>query len=247
MIYKTKGIVLKVVKYGETSMIASVYTELFGMQSYIINGVRKQQKTNRIGLLQPGAILELEAYHQENKNLQRLKDFQWATIYKSLLSDVIKNSILTYLVELFYNALKQPEANPSLFYFFEDSLLFLDQADSTVSANFSLYFSIQLPQFFGFKIEPITHSFSEEKEMYIDLLEGCFVEEKPNHSHYLDNNLTSVINDLLKVMHPSELIELKINKATRKKLLVAFQQYYALHLPDFGWLKSFAILQEVLS
>lgn len=44
MIYSTKGIVLRTIKYGETSVIASIFTESFGVQSYIVNGVRTSGK-----------------------------------------------------------------------------------------------------------------------------------------------------------------------------------------------------------
>ena len=39
MITKTKGIVLNYIKYGDTSIICKIYTKLFGVQSYIINGI----------------------------------------------------------------------------------------------------------------------------------------------------------------------------------------------------------------
>ena len=48
MTHKTKGIVLRTVHYGETSVITSVYTELFGLQSYIVKGVR--QATEKIAI-----------------------------------------------------------------------------------------------------------------------------------------------------------------------------------------------------
>src|SRR5580700_1042763 len=60
MIHKTKGIVLRTVKYGETSVIVSIYTELFGLQSYIINGIRtssKKKGSAKGNLFQPAAIL----------------------------------------------------------------------------------------------------------------------------------------------------------------------------------------------
>ena len=44
MTHKTKGIVLRTVKYGETSVIVTILTELFGLQSYLINGVRSSSR-----------------------------------------------------------------------------------------------------------------------------------------------------------------------------------------------------------
>ena len=79
MIAKTKGIVLRSVKYGETSLVVTVFTELFGLQSYMVNGVRTTSKkgTSKASLFQPSAILELVAYHNEFNNLQRLREYKW--------------------------------------------------------------------------------------------------------------------------------------------------------------------------
>ena len=89
MIHKTKGVVLKTVKYGETSVIVTIYTELFGLQSYIVNGVRKSSKKGpgKANLFQPANLLDLVVYHNELHNLQRIKEFKWAHIYQHILSE----------------------------------------------------------------------------------------------------------------------------------------------------------------
>ena len=43
MIQQTKGIVLSSIKYAESSIICRIYTESLGLQSYIVNGVRKRK------------------------------------------------------------------------------------------------------------------------------------------------------------------------------------------------------------
>ena len=90
MNHTTKGIVLRTVKYGETSVIVSVFTELFGVQSYIVNGVRSASKKGgtKANLFQPAAILELVVYHNEQKNLQRIKEYRWPVLYEYIFSDV---------------------------------------------------------------------------------------------------------------------------------------------------------------
>ena len=146
MIHKTKGIVIRTIKYGETSIVATIFTELFGMQTYLINGVRKQQKKNGMGImLQPSAILDLEVYHNDMKNMQRIKECSWAAVYQNLLSDVVKNSIVTYMLELLLKSIKQPESNADLFSFCEDAFLNLDVAEKNIASNFSLYFSLPRP------------------------------------------------------------------------------------------------------
>ena len=118
-VHKTRGIVLRTVKYGETSLIVDLFTELFGRQSYLVNGVRTSSRKGmgKANLFQPAANLELEAYHQELKNLQRLKEFRWATLYQHLYFDVLKNSVALFMVELLQKTLKQPEPNPIQFFF----------------------------------------------------------------------------------------------------------------------------------
>src|SRR5215212_5930194 len=149
MIHKTKGIVLRSVKYGETSLVVTMFTELFGLQSYLVNGVRTVPKkgTAKANLFQPAAILELVAYHNEFKNLQRLREFKWAELNQQLFSDIRKNAVAVFMIELLSKCLKQPEGNSELFYFVEDALHHLDEANDTVMANFPLFFALHLAVF----------------------------------------------------------------------------------------------------
>ncbi len=52
---------------------------------------------------------------------------------------------------------------------------------------------------------------------------------------------------LLRVQRPEELQELALNQETRRALLQAFQIFYALQIPDFGEMRTLAVLQTVLS
>ena len=101
MTHKTKGIVLRTVKYGETSVITTIYTEAVGIQSYIIKGVRQSSKrsSGKAIYFQPAAILDLVVYHNELKSLNFIKEFAWSFLYENVLFDVIKNTVAMYLVE----------------------------------------------------------------------------------------------------------------------------------------------------
>src|SRR4051812_32948289 len=100
MTHKTKGIVLRTVKYGDTSVIASVYTEVFGVQSYIVKGVRQTTKksSGKAIYFQPGAILDMVVYQNNLKNLQFIKEYEWAFLYEHVLFDVAKNAVAMYVV-----------------------------------------------------------------------------------------------------------------------------------------------------
>ena len=245
MIHKTKGIVLRTVKYGETSLVVTVFTELFGLQSYLVNGVRTIPKkgTAKANLFQPSAILDLIAYHNEFRNLQRLKEFKWGYLYQHILSDVRKNAVALFMIELLTKCLKQPEPNPELFYFAEDSLHHLDQANDTVTANFPLFFALHVAVFFGFRI---SDKFSESLP-YLDLEEGKFVADQPKHLHYLQDREAAAVSHILKIMQPNELQEVILNQDTRRKITHAVEEYYALQIPDFGTMKTLPVLRELMS
>ena len=243
MTHKTKGIVLRTVKYGETSVVVTVLTELFGVQAYMVNGVRSAKKsTSKANLFQPGAILDLVVYHHEQKSIQRIREFSWSVIYQQVLTDVIKNSIALYLVELLYKCLKQPEKNEALFYFTEDMLQHLDNADRLVTANVPLYFALNLPHFLGFRMND---DYDEEQNI-LDLQEGNFITERPLHNYYIEGENARLTSQLLKVMQPAELAGFPLHHDLRRKLLQYYHSYYALHIQDFGEMKTMAVLQDVL-
>jgi DNA repair protein RecO (recombination protein O) len=52
---------------------------------------------------------------------------------------------------------------------------------------------------------------------------------------------------LLRVQQPGELLELALNQDTRRTLLQAYLTFYALHVPDFGEMRTLTVLQTVLS
>ncbi len=242
MTHKTKGIVLRNIPYGETSLVVTIFTELFGLQTYMVNGVRTTRKSSaKANHFQPGAILFLVVYHNDQQSMQRIKEFTWDFLYQHVLSDVIKNSIALYMVELLHKCLKQPEPNAPLFYFFEDMLLQLDSAEKTVAANYSLFFSLQLPYFFGFRM----NDDDVGEQNILDLEEGNFVMTQPDHPHFMEGEHAQITAQLLKVMQPQELDQFKLNHDTRRKLLLHYQDYYALHIPDFGVMKTLTVLQEV--
>jgi DNA repair protein RecO (recombination protein O) len=243
-LHKTKGLVLRTVKYGETSVIATIFTELFGLQSYLVNGVRASSKkgAGKVNLFQPSAILDLVVYHNELKNLQRLKEFRWEHLYHHILSNVKKNAVALFMVELLTKCLKQPEANPDLFNFIEDAFLHLDRSTESITANFPLYFALHLPVFFGLRIDD---NYSANN-IFLDLEEGSFVQRLPSHPHFLEDRQAYITSQLLKTQRPEELKEIKLNHEFRRNLLYAYETYYALHIQDFGKLKTLPVLKEIL-
>lgn len=244
-IYKTNGIILRTVRYGETSLIVIIFTKRFGVQTYIVNGVRTSKKTGRkAAMYQPAAFLQLEVYHNEQKAINRIKEADWGFIYQNILSDVVKNSIAMFMIELLQKTLKQPEENPDLFHFCANALQQLDTAPAKLAANFGLYFSLHLAAFFGFRFN-ITAT--DNDAQFFDMQEGIFTTEQPSHPHYLQGEDTVATAKLIRVTSPEQLEQVQLNQQKRRQLLLKYVEFYALHMPEFGSMKSLPILFELLA
>ena len=241
--FKTRAIILRTVKYGETSLVVTAFTELFGLQTYLVNGVRTAKKSGlKASLYQPASVVDMEVYHNERNTMHRIKECNRAHVFNNILTDVVKNSVALFLMELLYKLLKQPEQNSDLFYFCEDSLLQLDEAPAHVTANMPLFFALHISHFFGFKIDD---NFSEELP-FLDLQEGNFVEARPHHTFFIEGDNALITSELLKIMLPTELNDIRMNHLKRRELLQRYMEYYALHMQDFGKMKTLMVMQEVL-
>ncbi len=243
-LHNTKGIVLRTVKYGDTSVIATVYTELFGVQSYLVKGVRQSSKKSqgKANYFQPSSILDMTVYHNELKHLQFVKEYNWAYLYENVLFDVVKNTVALYVVELLQHSLIEPEANPELFYLIEDTLKHLDSSNTTVTSILPLFFTLNLASELGFEIQG---NYGEATPI-LDLAEGKFTDVLPEHQHYLIGELAAITSQLVTLNIYLDLEKISFNKITRKQLLDAYLQFLALHISDFGQLKSLPILQAIL-
>jgi DNA repair protein RecO (recombination protein O) len=244
MLQKTRGLVIRSVKYGETSLVVTMFTEVFGIQSYMVSGVRKESVKSgmRASHFQPATLLDMVVYHHQRHNLQRIKECQWAVLYHQIFSDIRKNAVALFMVELLQKCLKQPDPQPELFHFMEDVLQGLDQATPMVAANIPIFFTLHLSHFFGFRMQDTY----DEENMMLDLREGIFVNEPPAHPQWAGNLLSFTVSQFLKAQQPAELEQIPMNRDGRRLLLDTCLQYYALHVSDFGSLRSLPVLQEVL-
>lgn len=242
MLYKTKAVILRIVKYGETSVIATAFTELFGLQSYLVNGVRTANvRSSKASILQPANILDLVVYHREQKNLQRISDMRYSYLYTSLHYDVIKNAVALYIMELLFRVISEAEEQPDLFNFIEQSLLTLDKS-SAAASNLPLYFTLKLGALLGFGFNGKFGS----RSSYLDLREGSFIASAPEHLYYLQPENSQLTSALLSAPTIEEIGAIKMNKQTRAQLLQAYLEYFKLHLPSFTSLKSPRVLHEIL-
>jgi len=241
MLHKTRGIVFKTTNYGESSVIVQVFTEKFGLQSYIINGVKKPRAKIHRNMLQPLYLLDMVVYHKAGGNLQRVSEVKTDPILQSIPYDTVKTAIVMFLNEVLYKAVKHQATDENLFGFIFHGVEWLEHQQSGV-ANFHLLFLLKLTRYMGFYPEVNQDADAD----FFDLKEGLFKRYKPAHTLYLSAPHTQNFNLLLQASFDG-LEQLKLSNDERRYLIEKLLLYYTLHIENFGNIQSHQILEEVLS
>lgn len=240
MLHTTRGIVLKTIGYTDSSVIAKIYTELFGLQSFLVNAAHSKRSSTKAGLLQPLSLVECVVYKKEKKQLQRIKEIRSEFPFTSIHSDISKSSIVLFLNEILYKTIREEERNEGLFEFIHSSIQVLDLRTESV-ANFHLYFLVQLSRYLGFF--PSGNHSAELK--YFDLQDGIFRLHLPAHPLCLDETLSLKLHELMNSSYVT-IAGLNINPAQRKELLEKLITYFELHLDTITGVNSHKVLEEIL-
>ncbi len=221
MLHKTRGIVFRFTKYGDSSIIVTIFTELFGLQTYIVNSVRSKSAKGKIALFQPLTLLDLVVYYKENANIKRIKEVKCLHPYQTLQSDIRKSSIGMFVNEILNRSVKEENHAQELFEFLLQSLIFLDD-QKTDFENFHLMLLIKLSRFLGFGANHITEVLAgrltgREEEILLKQLLECKYEDK-----------------------------LVMSNEQRRDLLELIIRFYSAHIDSLGEIRSVQVLKEVM-
>lgn len=236
MLIKTRGVVLNYIKYRETSIIARVYTEQLGLQSYIINSVRTQRKGSRIALFQPFTLLDMVVYTSRQGGLTRISEYKTAHPFHSIPFDIRKSSMVLFLSEVVSRTVKEEEENSPLFQFLYHAILAFDELEEGFE-NFHLVFLLQLSHHLGFGptsgkeiVEQVAFSANAQSATSAPSVLALQAYEE-----YFDE----LLHDPARATIP--------NGRVRRELLAVLVRYYQLHVDRLGEIKSLSILSEVLA
>jgi DNA repair protein RecO (recombination protein O) len=241
VITQSKAIVLHQLKYSETSVIATLYTEVFGRQSYIINGIRSSKSKQKTGLLQPLFLLEIEAYHRSGREIQRLKEFRLEQVYQTIPFDVVKSSIAMFLSEIMNKIIRNEESDTELFRFIHESLLYFDSMKQGAS-NFHLWFLVNLLRILGLQPQ---NNFSSTYQWF-DLKNGKFLISKPIYPNTPNLEDSSLFAELFS-LDPEAMNTFAISGAQRSRLLEFLLEYFTIHFETFGKINSLKVLGEIFN
>ncbi|HJW29777.1 MAG TPA: DNA repair protein RecO, partial [Saprospiraceae bacterium] len=222
MIYQTRAIVFRTVKYGETSLITDIYTEEKGHQTFIIHSVRKAKATTPPSYLQLMSLVEMVAYHKEQQKIHHIKEVRLEHPFQSIPFDRRKSMVITCLAEICSKCITTADPHPELFAFLHDELVEYDDPES-YDRDFMIRFLAELTHYLGFGMDL---SQATSKGMYFDLLNGHLVDQKPLHDYLMPADDYEVLKSI--VVNKGKVMDVPIS--TRRRLVDQLITYFQLHV-----------------
>ena len=238
MLQKTTGLVIHTTPYGETSLIAKVFTRQLGLRSYLVKGVRSTKGRTKQNLMQPMSYLDMVVYDKP-RDINFIKEMQPAHHWQTLDTQPQKTALRFFASEALYKSLREAEPSPTLFDYVVEQMLQLDDTACNIAA-YPIMFLLGLSRHLG--IEPLDNY--SKREGCFNLSEGCFQSQSAIYPQ-MTRETSLLLHNYLQSVH-SGTTPTGIPLADRQMLLANLIAYYEVHLAGFGNFKSHEVLHAVL-
>jgi DNA repair protein RecO (recombination protein O) len=213
-------------------------TDVYGRQSYMIQGVRPTAKGSKMALLQPMFAVEFEGLTSSKMDLHRMKDLVPGMVLQSTPFDVRKSTMALFMAEVLYRLVKESEPGSELFDFVWASVAALDALEEGI-ANFHLWFLANLSRPLGFSPD---NEYSDGA--WLDIRDGHFTPHALIPSAALTPENARILHDMLEC-DVRYLAEIGLNRVERASFLEAMLKYYSFHLDSINAVESLRIMREV--
>ncbi|MGY8955050.1 MAG: DNA repair protein RecO [Flavobacteriales bacterium] len=233
MKYKSRAIALSYLKQGESSIIAKIFTEEKGLQSFIVKGVRAKKAKKKLGLFQPLQLLNINATHITKNSLQYISEISIAHNQVSDGIDMKKNFISIFVAEVISKVLLETEKDKALFKFIWELKNDLSNFEK-INPNFPLIFLIGLSEQLGF-----LPSKDQIDGDYFNLEFGEFTNNQQQLNHFIKKDNSYYLRKLL------ENKDINIPYKNRNEILLHLIQYYKLQHHELKNMTSHLIIESL--
>lgn len=234
MVHSGRGIVLGFIKYGDSSVIARIFTEDHGLIAFLIQGVFRKKARISSSMLQAFSLLDMVYYFKENRQIQKVKELRATPSVNVLQSDVVKSSLALFACEVLQKTLNNTEKDKALFSLVYNSVIELCQAEKA-SSLWPHYFLLAIAQVQGFAPS------YKDSGRYFHLKEGVFTNIPLGERETTNAQETQL---LLAILNQAELPN--HTRILRNNLLDKLISFFAFQTTGFKELKSLPVIRDVL-
>ena len=241
MLEKCEGIVLRSIKCANGTTILDIYSSSMGRALFSTGRGGRSHKSGGV-LCMPLSMVALEYEYRPKEVIQRLKEWKLDYAPIEMPFHPLKGAIALFVSELLTRVLLEQEANRGLFDYLKQSIVTLDRCSKGI-ANFHLVFMMQLACYLG--IFPNLSNYEEGIGFHLQEAEFLPLPLTPN-AYHLHPDEAKALHELAR-MNYQNMGLFSMNRLQRNRCLALMLEYYQLHLPGMGALKSVEVLQQLFA
>ncbi|MBI1184357.1 DNA repair protein RecO [bacterium] len=235
MLHAGRGIVLGFIKYGESSVIARIFTEKHGLVPFMVQGVFRKKARISASQLQPLTLLDMVYYFRDNKQVQNIKEVRANPPLNIIQSNVVKSSLAIFASDVLKQLLKNTGSEPDLFHEVYAQVVALNGAEEA-SAYWPHHFLIEVAKTQGFA------PMQEAGGRFFHLGEGKFTNIPMGNNDTMQADETALFVQLLERRNETA----NVPRDLRNRLLDKLISYCAYHSGGFAELKSLSVIRNIL-
>jgi len=237
-IVKTEAIVLSKMNYGDSSSIASLFTENLGKISVIVKGARSP-KSKYGKIVDPLNYLAVVLYKKESREIQLLSQADIVEHYPNIKNDLSKLGYAYGVVELVKNLIADHEVNKKIFKGMVKILSRLNSGEEKSEITFGRFFMFLLKET-GYEIQIDSCALCGKQkfdgDVFYNFEKGLICGEcKKTVVDNYDINLE--LFRYLNCLKTNESAETFSNLILRKAI-VFMENHLKYHVPDFKGISS---------
>ena len=237
--YKARGIVLHTIKYGDSSAIAYLFTDVLGRMSYMVQGIRsKRGRGNKAALLQPMFLVEFEGVEQPHAQMHRIREMRSLRPLMSVPFDVRKSTISMFMAEVLYRLIREVEANEPLFDFLLRGRAKLDAMREGIANYHHL-----VPRYGSVRPSGFLSGNEYIENGCFDIL-AAFTPSMPAHRIGMNEACARLLGTLMEC-EADALAEIPLSRARRTEFMEAMLSFFGYHFDSIHSVRSISILREV--
>lgn len=226
-----EAVILRSVKYGDTSKILTLYSKNNGKINCIVKGARNI-KSRVLGVIEPFNHITIVFYNKQNRDLQMLSKAETIKNFRIIKTDLDKLTICYRILEMMNKVVYDKEHSHELFELLIKSFSYINESGSENSAENSisyLYFQVHLCEVLGIspidKIETEGDTF-KSRELLL------------NKAQY----------ETIKFLLDNDIADMKTGSSANEtilNLMSIYDKYLADHTENFIKLKSVRVFNQM--
>lgn len=238
-IIKTEAVVLSKINYGDTSCIASLFTENSGKMSVIIKGARNP-KSKFGNIIDPLNHIQIVFYKKENRDLHLLSEADNVSHFPRIRENLEVLKFAFSVIELVQNLSPDDEVNTKVFKGLVRILSLFNSSNEHPGITFGRFFLFYIAEI-GYRLELNKCSNCERTDMNNMIIgynneNGILCDKcKDEYMNYYE--ISRELFSYLNCLTHNDTIE-NVKESVIVNAIDFFETYLKSHIPDFKGIQS---------